>query len=243
MDGDGGHRAVEADPRLRHREKRVRVGPAVAGGGEHGQPGAACAPARVGRHRDPEGVEDTDDGQRGRQVGIKVLQFKPDRPVALGVQGEQLGAEPGGRLAVQAAVRHHDALVQQPFVQPARPFTLLDPDPGGLDRRVRAGRLRVRARLRPLRVCWALRLPGREGRPGRERASAVGDHLQTPPLAAHGLIAACGFVPAYGWSPRAAVWLPPASTLPMTGRSPQLVLPTAGQPRSCQVIWLPIAAA
>src|ERR1022692_5224970 len=97
-------------------------------------------------YRYAQDVQDAHDGEGGGQFRPQVLQLQADRlkPVAsvdrLGVQGEQLSREPGGRVVVQHAGGQHDPLLQQSLVQSGGPAAgRLLPDPGRRDRIQRRG--------------------------------------------------------------------------------------------------------
>jgi Lrp/AsnC family leucine-responsive transcriptional regulator len=126
--GERCHPAVELHDGLGHLEHRVRVGAAVGAGREHAERRAGDLAARPGVHGDADRVEDAHDGQRGGEAGGQVLQLEPDRVVPLGVQGEQLRGQARRRLVVEVAVRHHDAPLQQPLVEPAALLGALQPD-------------------------------------------------------------------------------------------------------------------
>ena len=101
-------------------EHRARVAEPLPAGGQHAQGRAADLAGHVARDRDAEHVQHAHDGQRGGQFGVQALELDPDRPVPLGVQGEQLGAEHARRRPVEQAGRHHDALLQEPLVETVR---------------------------------------------------------------------------------------------------------------------------
>ena len=99
----------------------------MTAGRQHAQRGAAEPASHVTEHGNADRIEHAHDRQRRRQLGVETLQLKPDGLVALGVQGEQLRARRGRRLAVEAAGREHDAPLQQPLKHLARPVTAVDP--------------------------------------------------------------------------------------------------------------------
>jgi hypothetical protein len=103
-------RAVELQPRLRQHENRAGIGISMIGKREHPDRRTPKTPRHVRRHRHPQRVEHTHHGQCRIQLGIEALQFEPDRLGALGIQRQQLRAQPSRGLVVQPAMRHHDAL-------------------------------------------------------------------------------------------------------------------------------------
>ena len=110
------------------------------------------------------------------------LPFEPDGALALRVQREQLRAQ--SRVA-DSPSRQPCAITMRWFS--SRSYSLpghspvFEPDLDGLGRRARRGAPEA-AGMAPVPAIsrWS-RLPGREGRPGRERTGAVRDHLQSPP--------------------------------------------------------------